>query len=56
MPSQREILEEEQILEHKFITNNLNIVKCNLCLPLKDNILIWQNILYRVLDMSTQYN
>ncbi len=25
-------------------------------LPLKDKILIWQNILYRVLDMSTQYN
>ena len=24
--------------------------------PLKDKILIWQNILYRVLDMSTQYN
>jgi hypothetical protein len=29
MPSQREILEKEQILEHEFITNNLNIVKCN---------------------------
>jgi hypothetical protein len=25
-------------------------------LPLKDKILIWTNILYRVLDMSTQYN
>ncbi len=25
-------------------------------LPLKDKILIWQNMLYRVLDMSTQYN
>jgi hypothetical protein len=24
--------------------------------PLKDKILIWQNILYQVLDMSTQYN
>jgi hypothetical protein len=24
--------------------------------PMKDKILIWQNILYRVLDMSTQYN
>ncbi len=24
--------------------------------PLTDKILIWQNILYRVLDMSTQYN
>jgi hypothetical protein len=32
MPSQREILEKEQILEHKFITNYLNIVKCNVCL------------------------
>jgi hypothetical protein len=32
MPSQREILEKEQILEHEFITNNLNIVKCNVCL------------------------
>ncbi len=25
-------------------------------MPLKDKILIWWNILYRVLDMSTQYN
>ncbi len=24
--------------------------------PLKDKILIWQNVLYQVLDMSTQYN
>jgi hypothetical protein len=32
MPSQREILEKEQILEHEFMTNNLNIVKCNVCL------------------------
>jgi hypothetical protein len=32
MPSQREILEKKQILEHKFITINLNIVKCNVCL------------------------
>ncbi len=32
MPSQREILVKEQILEHEFITNNLNIVKCNVCL------------------------
>ncbi len=32
MPSQREILEKEQILEHEFITNNLNIVKYNACL------------------------
>jgi hypothetical protein len=32
MPSQREVLVKEQILEHKFTTNNLNIVKCNVCL------------------------
>ncbi len=32
IPSQREILVKEQILEQKFITNNLNIVKCNVCL------------------------
>ncbi len=32
MPSQRKILVKEQILEHKFITNHLNIVKCNVCL------------------------
>ncbi len=31
MPSQREILVKEQILAHKFRTNNLNIVKCNVC-------------------------
>jgi hypothetical protein len=28
----------------------------SLPLPPKDKILIWQNILYPVLDMSTQYN
>ncbi len=32
MPSQREILVKEQIFEHEFLTNNLNIVKCNECL------------------------
>ncbi len=32
MPSQRKILVKEQTLEHKFITNNLNTVKCNVCL------------------------
>jgi hypothetical protein len=41
MPSQREILVKEQILEHKFITNNLNIVKCNVCLEchIQNNVL-----------------
>ncbi len=29
--------------------------KATMYSPLKDKILIWQNILYRVLDMSTQY-
>jgi hypothetical protein len=32
MTSQRKILVKEQILEHEFITNNLNIFKCNVCL------------------------
>jgi hypothetical protein len=32
MPTEREIFVKEQILEHEFITNNLNIVKCNVCL------------------------
>jgi hypothetical protein len=32
MPTESEILVKEQILEHEFITNNLNIVKCNVCL------------------------
>jgi len=32
MPTEREILVKEQILEQKFATNNLNIVKCNVCL------------------------
>jgi len=32
MPTEREILVKEQILEHEFTTNNLNIVKCNVCL------------------------
>ncbi len=41
MPSEREILVKEQILEHDFITNNLNIVKCNVCLEchIQNNVL-----------------
>jgi hypothetical protein len=41
MTSQREILVKEQILEHEFLTNNLNIVKCNVCLEchIQNNIL-----------------
>jgi hypothetical protein len=41
MPSQREILVKEQILEHEFLTNNLNIVKCNVCLEchIQNNVL-----------------
>ena len=41
MPSQKEILVKEQILEHKFITNNLNVVKCNVCLEchIQNNVL-----------------
>ena len=32
VPTEREILVKEQILEHEFTTNNLDIVKCNVCL------------------------
>ncbi len=32
VPSQREIFVKEQILEREFITNNLNIVRRNVCL------------------------
>lgn len=32
MPTERDILVMEEILEHEFITNNLNIVKCIVCL------------------------
>lgn len=32
MPTQRDILVMEEILEHEFLTNNLNIVKCIVCL------------------------
>ncbi len=41
MPSQREILVKEKILEHEFLTKNLNIVKCNVCLEchIQNNIL-----------------
>jgi hypothetical protein len=41
MPSQRIILVKEQILEHKFITKNQNIVKCNVCLEchIQNNVL-----------------
>jgi hypothetical protein len=41
MPSQREILIKEQILEHELLTKNLNIVKCNVCLEchIQNNVL-----------------
>jgi hypothetical protein len=41
MPTEREILVKEQILEHDFITNNLNTVKCNVCLEchIQNNVL-----------------
>jgi formylmethanofuran dehydrogenase subunit E len=32
MPTEREIIVKKQLLEHKFVTNNLNIQKCNTCL------------------------
>ena len=32
MPTEREIIVKEQLIEHKFVTNNLNIKKCNTCL------------------------
>jgi hypothetical protein len=31
-PMEREIIAKEQLLEHKFVTNNLNIQECNICL------------------------
>ena len=41
MPTEREMLIKEQILEHEFITNNLNIVKCKVCLEchIQNNVL-----------------
>jgi hypothetical protein len=32
MSTEREIIVKEQLLEHEFVTNNLNIQKCNICL------------------------
>ncbi len=32
MPSERENIVREQLLEHEYVTNNLNIQKCNICL------------------------
>jgi hypothetical protein len=32
MPSEREIVVKEQLLKHEYVTNNLNIQKCNICL------------------------
>ncbi len=32
MPKEKDIIVKEQLLEHKFVTNNLNIQKCNICL------------------------
>jgi hypothetical protein len=31
-PTEREIIVREQLLEHEFVMNNLNIQKCNKCL------------------------
>jgi hypothetical protein len=31
-PMEREIIGREQLLEHEFVTNNLNIQKCIICL------------------------
>ena len=32
MLTEKETIVKEQLLEHKFVTNNLNIQKCNICL------------------------
>ena len=32
MPTEKEIIVKGQLLKHKFVTNNLNIQKCNICL------------------------
>ena len=32
MPTEKEIIVKEQLLKHKFVTNNLNIQKCTFCL------------------------
>jgi hypothetical protein len=32
MPTEREIFVKEQLIKHEFVTNNLNIQKCNTCL------------------------
>ncbi len=32
MPKEREIIFKEQLIEHEFVMNNLNIQKCNTCL------------------------
>jgi hypothetical protein len=32
MPTERNILVKEQLIEQEFVTNNLNIKKCNTCL------------------------
>jgi hypothetical protein len=32
MPTEKEIIVKEPLLEHEFVTNNLNIQKCNICL------------------------
>jgi hypothetical protein len=31
-PTERENIVKEQLLEHEFVTNNLNIQECNICL------------------------
>jgi hypothetical protein len=44
-------LKEKQVRSFRFLNRRKEPYK-----PLKDKILIWYNILYQVLDMSTQYS
>ncbi len=45
MPSGKEIVVKEQLLEHKCVTNNLNIQKCNICLEchMEKDVMMKQN-------------
>ncbi len=35
LPTKRSILAKEEILQHEFYTNNINVIKCEICLELQ---------------------
>jgi hypothetical protein len=47
-PTEKEIIVKEQLLEHEFVINNLNIKKCNICLEchMEKDVMMKQTVLH----------